>query len=157
MGFTRRFVVVQLPDITLSPAFTQHSTYGFYPVGCLLTRHLSSQATILSCVLKYYLDMSDFEALQKPDAGCVSSYEGLARRAIIEKLPSIFSFSNKQASMLMQASAISKLGAEVKKHNTLLPELAKTFPSNHPGSRVYVYDFGAALSQVRSLPQRAPA
>lgn len=27
-----RFVLVEEPDITGIPAFTQHSTYGYYPV-----------------------------------------------------------------------------------------------------------------------------
>ena len=48
----------------------------------------------------------------------------------------------------MQASAISKMGAEVTQHNKLLLQLAKSFPASHSGATVYTYDFGAAFDQA---------
>ena len=48
----------------------------------------------------------------------------------------------------MQASAISKMGAEVTQHNKLLLQLAQSFPASHNGATVHTYDFGAAFSQV---------
>ena len=48
----------------------------------------------------------------------------------------------------MQAPAIQKMGAEVTQHNNLLQQIATSFPSNHSGSSVYVYDFGAAFTQA---------
>ena len=42
-----RFVLVKLADITGIPAFTQHSTYGFYPVGFQFVIALSNTQLIV--------------------------------------------------------------------------------------------------------------
>ena len=51
----------------------------------------------------------------------------------------------------MQASAISRMGAEVTQHNANLQQIAMSFPTDHGGSSVYVYDFGGAFSKVNSF------
>ena len=40
------------------------------------------------------------------------------------------------------------MGAQVKQHNSLLLQLASSFPAGHPGSTVNTYDFGAAFDKA---------
>ena len=126
-----RFVLMEEPDLTGIPVFTQ-AVYGTYPVSNRLAR-----CTFVS-------GKAGGIPQRRPPASAGEETLGGVE-------PQRITATELALCCALQAAAIQRMGAQTTQHNRLLQQLSSSFPGNHSGSSVYVYDFGAAFSKVLSL------